>query len=152
MWTKRQWDGRCMEPSLPVEMPHPSFTKTETVQESIKGWAAGLNTTEEGYKTIQTSSFPAFYQQHRHQPSKLGLSARKMAVSTHNPVFSRIWGHTLNIPDLTSLYSRWPSETSPYFEKLKHIVESKIQEWIPESDEHIRRKARKCDLAVFVST
>ncbi len=64
----------------------------------------------------------------------------------------KLKGQTLCLPNLFGFYSQWPNEISPHYEELRKTIESKIQEWIDPSDEHVRRKARKVDLPIFCAT
>jgi hypothetical protein len=57
---------------------------------------------------------------------------------------------TLRLPPLQRLCSDKSIEISPYYDRLKEVVEARFDEWFTEPD--LRVKARELDLAYFQAT
>ncbi|KAH8891514.1 terpenoid synthase [Thozetella sp. PMI_491] len=73
-----------------------------------------------------------------------------MATSQSSTLASRVRGETLIVPNLSGLFRRWPSAVNPHYPAAEAIIDAKIREWIHE--EHLRRRLRKVNLAMFCSS
>ncbi|KAK4187687.1 isoprenoid synthase domain-containing protein [Podospora australis] len=67
-------------------------------------------------------------------------------------IAKRLKGQTLRIPDLQHTFSHFPNEISPFYNRLKVVVDAKIDEWIDEKDVRMRKKAKKCNIPLFSAT
>ncbi|KAK3402398.1 hypothetical protein B0T20DRAFT_404235 [Sordaria brevicollis] len=75
--------------------------------------------------------------------------------STNSPrlttagLYAALKGQTLRFPSLDSILSPFPTELSPHYDQLKHIVDMIIEDQIDE--EEVKEKARKIDVALLAA-
>ncbi|KAK3335438.1 isoprenoid synthase domain-containing protein [Cercophora scortea] len=72
-----------------------------------------------------------------------------MRPTHYSPIVSRLKGQVLTIPDLRSLFSRWPAAASPHQDELARTLNERLPELVPSASS--QKTVHKINLPLFVS-